>query len=122
MPPLVPTLSALFPCVYNIILSLTYHSNQPTLQVQRALRTYSTGEYVATKEKFKDIKYGKTTRKIIGLLQTQDYQTWNLVFTQLARIGEDVKKRSKKARGAPQVAVEDDSDGELEVLPSNVQA
>ena len=33
-----------------------------------------------------------------------------------------MKKRSKKARGAPQVAVEDDSDDELEVLPSNVQA
>ena len=33
-----------------------------------------------------------------------------------------MKKRSKKAQGASQVAAEDDSDDELEVLPSNVQA
>ena len=122
MPPLVPTLSVLLLCVYNFILFLTYCSSQSTLQVQRALCTYSTGEYVATKEKFEDIKYGKTTRKIISLLQTQDHQTWNLISTQLARIGEDMKRRSKKARGAPQVAAEDDSDNELEVLPSNVLA
>jgi hypothetical protein len=33
-----------------------------------------------------------------------------------------MKKRSKKAQGASHVVVEDDSDGELEVLPSNVEA
>lgn len=38
------------------------------------------------------------------------------------RIREDMKKRSRKARGALQVVDGDDSDDELEVLPSNVQA
>jgi len=90
--------------------------------VQRALRTYSTGAYVTTKDKFEEAKHGNTTRKLISLLRIQDHRTWNSIFTEVARIGEDMKKRLKKARGTPQQAVEDGSDDELEVLPSNMPA
>jgi hypothetical protein len=98
------------------------HSSSSTLQVQYALRTYSTGEYVTTRGKFEDAKCGKTTRKIIGLLRAQGYHTWNAIFTQLARTGEELKKHLKKAWGTPQAPVESegDSDDKLEVFPSNV--
>ena len=78
-------------------------------------------EFVTNREKFEEAKHGNTTRKLVKSLTTQDYQTWNAIFAQVARIGEDMKKRSKKARGTPQAAAEDDSDDELEVLLSNVQ-
>jgi len=57
---------------------------------------------------------------MVKLLAKQDYKTWNLIFTQVARVAVDVKKRARKARGAPQVSAEsgDDSGSDIEVYSS----
>lgn len=61
--------------------------------------------------------WGKSTRKIVKLLKKQEHETWNLILAQVARIGEDVKKRAKKARGASQDSPGhgDESDSDIEV-------
>ena len=81
---------------------------------------YSTGEYVATKKRFDQVNWGRSTRKMVKLLEKQDYKTWNLIFTQVARITVDMKKRGKKVRGAPQASAEsgDDSGSDIEVYSS----
>ena len=65
--------------------------------------------------------WGKPTRRIVKLLQKQEYETWNNIFTQIAHAGEDLKKCAKKVRGVSQSSpgCGDDSDSEIEVYPSN---
>jgi len=57
---------------------------------------------------------------MIKLLEKQDYKTWNLIFTQVARSAADVKKRARKARGVRQASAEDgeDSGSDIEVYTS----
>lgn len=85
-----------------------------------ALRTYSTGEYVATKQRFDQVGSGQTTGKMVKLLKKQDHETWNLIFTQVARAATDLKKRTRKARGVPRASAEnaDDSGSDIEVYNS----
>jgi len=81
---------------------------------------YSTGEYVATKQRFDQVNWNRSTGKVVKLLGKQDYKTWNLIFTQVARAAVEVKKRNRKARGASQATAEggDDSSSDIEVYTS----
>ena len=88
--------------------------------MRRALRTYSTGEYIATRQRFDQVNSGQTTAKMVKLLKKQDHETWNLVLTQVARAAVDLKKRTMKAQGVPQAFGEngDDSGSDIEVYGS----
>ena len=81
---------------------------------------YSSGEYISTKQKFDQVNWGWSTAKMVKLLKKQEYETWNLIFAQVAHIANDVKKRARKARGVPQASAEDGdgSGSDIEVYSS----
>ena len=81
---------------------------------------YSTGQYVATKQRFDQVNWGPSTGKVVKLLKKQGHKTWNLILTQVARATVDAKKRTRKARGIPQVSAGDgdDSGSDIEIYSS----
>jgi len=81
---------------------------------------YSTGEYVATKQRFDQVNWARSTGKVVKLLEKQDHKTWNLILTLVGRAAADAKKRTRKARGAHQALVDggDDSGSDIEVYSS----
>ena len=66
------------------------------------------------------MNWGPSTGKVVKLLKKQGHETWNLILTQVARAAVDAKKRTRKARGIPQVSAGDgdDSGSDIEIYSS----
>ena len=51
--------------------------------MRHALRVYSTGQYIATKQRFDQVNWGPSMGKVVKLLKKQGHKTWNLILTQV---------------------------------------